>query len=344
MLQPRIGVLLHRGLLQLPSTCRYAQHETLQPLTSQLRYFTSAPYLRLPATPPQNDGLTPTPDEKDVFVPKPLGRPIGFPRPPRAGENTGVKEKKVYTGKTMSERNLEKRVDIVEKWSQNYFRDFKNIRKYRSGKTFLANTRVFRQDMALYLPNFHGATLKQGRGADTTPVLEGKVSVVRVYSSVWGESQVETFTGKKENEEMHALLATSGGVAQMVDVNIEENWLKGLIIKIFQYRLRKQRKEEDWGKYFVIRRGVSDLIRETIGLLNGRVGYIYLVDKQCKIRWAGSGNAEGTEKEDLTKGLQRLIDEQRGKMIGPIKVQPKKPEVEAKKGDDSLPVPIPIVF
>jgi ATPase complex subunit ATP10 len=113
---------------------------------------------------------------------------------------------------------------------------------------------------------------------------------------------------------------------------------------MFQYRLRNQRKEEDWGKYFVIRRGVSDQIRETIGLLNGRVGYVYLIDKDCKIRWAGSGDAEGTEKEDLMKGLQRLVDEHRGYLVRPPMPKAKKPEVEARKAPEQLPIPVPIVF
>ncbi|KAF2796159.1 hypothetical protein K505DRAFT_323532 [Melanomma pulvis-pyrius CBS 109.77] len=340
MLKPRISVL-YRTLLKPQSQC---QHHALRPLPSQFRKFTSAPHLRLPANPPPQDGAKPSEKEEDVFVPKPLGRPIGFPTPPKAGENTGVRSRKKYTGTTMSERNLEKRKDIVEKWSQNYFRDFKNIRKYKKGKTFLANSRIFRQDMALYFPNFHGGTLEAGT-ADTTPVLSGKVSVVRVYSSVWGEAQVETFTGTKENEELHELLRQSGDVAQQVDVNIEENWIKAWIIKLFQWRLRKLRRKEDWGKYFVVRRGVSDLIRETIGLLNGRVGYVYLVDKDCKIRWAGSGDAEGTEKDDLTKGLQRLIGEQRGQTVRPSKPKPKKQQPEVVQTEDQgLPIPAPIVF
>jgi ATPase complex subunit ATP10 len=347
MLQPRIA-LLSRSLLRSSPLYLRPHHPGL---TLQSRQFTSAPHFRLPANVPPNPPKPTTnppkddaPSEKeDIFIPKPLGRPIGFPSPPKSGENIGEKKKKEYTGTTMSARNLEKRQDIVEKWSQNYFRDFKNIRKYRSGKTFLANAKVFKKEMALYFPNFHGASLALGRGANTTPVLSGRASVVRVYSSVWGEAQVDTFTSAKVNEGLHQVLATSGDVAQMVDINIEENWMKGLIIKLFQYRLRKQRKEEDWGKYFVIRRGVSDRMRETIGLLNGRVGYVYLVDKDCKIRWAGSGDAEGTEKDDLTKGLQRLVDEQRGHVVRPP-MPTLKMEEGPKKALAEMPIPVPIVF
>ena len=85
--------------------------------------------------------------------------------------------------------------------------------------------------------------------------------------------------------------------------------MKRWIIALFQWRLRRQRKKEDWGKYFVVRKGVSQKIREMIGALNGRVGYVYLLDRDCRIRWAGSANAEGSEKDDLTKGLRKLVQE-----------------------------------
>jgi mitochondrial ATPase complex subunit ATP10 len=333
MLQPRITAPRRVVFFSLPEICSRCQRQALRrPIALQppIRPFSIVPNLRLPSntlSPKDNKDEEPEPD----FVPRPLGRPIGFSSPPKPGQNIGIREKKTYTGRTMSERNLEKRKDIVEAWGQNYFRDFKNIRKYRSGKTFMANPRIFRLEAALYFPNLHGDTLA-GSGKDTTDVLKGKVSVVNVYSSQWGEGQVQTFTGNKENPELTELLERNKEITQTVDVNVEENSMKAWIVKIFQWRLRRQRKEEDWEKYFVIRKGVSDRIRETIGLLNGRVGYVYLLDENCKIRWAGSGNAEGTEKEDLTRGLKKLIQEyrvQKDRRLDNRGQTPQKSEVES---------------
>lgn len=208
---------------------------------------------------------------------------------------------------TMSQRNLAKRADLVEKWGTNYFRDFKNIRKYRSGKTFMANPRIFRKEAALYFPNFHGETLAEV-SADTTNVLKGRVSVVNVYSSQWGETQARSFTGAKENPELQKILKENGTVAQMVDINIEENSMKAWIIALFKWQLKAKRSQEEWGRYFIVRKGVSEKIREMIGLLNGRVGYVYVVDEECRIRWAGSGDAEGTEMQDMNKGFKKLVE------------------------------------
>lgn len=302
---------MQRVLFGRPSICTRCQRQALQRLQFPIhqRQFGGAPVLRLPAEAPV-EAPKESKDDEPEFVPRPLGRPIGFPDPPKAGENLGTKEKKVYTGKTMSERNLQKRKDIVEKWGTNYFRDFKNIRKYRSGKTFMANRRLFKREAALYFPNFHGESLAESK-ADTTPVLKGKISVVNVYSSDWGVRQSQTFTGNEANPELQEILKANKDVAQMVDVNVEENALKAWIIAVFKWNLRRQRPKEDWGKYFVIRKGVSEQIREMIGLLNSRVGYVYLLDEQCKIRWAGSADAEGTEKEDMNKGLQKLIEDKK---------------------------------
>jgi ATPase complex subunit ATP10 len=303
---------LRRTLLNSASICLRCQTRLSIAQLPLARSFTSARTLRRPATdlkPTEPTTPTPDPKDEDIFIPKPLGRPIGFKSPPQPGENASItKVKKDYSGMTMSQRNLAKREDLVEKWGTNYFRDFKNIRKYRSGKTFMANPRIFKKDAALYFPNFHGDTL-EGKGRDTTDVLQGRVSVVNVYSSQWGLSQVETFTGKNVNAGLHGILAQYPGVAQMVDVNIEENSMKAWIIALFQWRLKTSKSKEEWGRYFVVRRGVSEKIRETIGLLNGRVGYVYLVDQDCKIRWAGSGDAEGSEMEDMNRGFARLVSE-----------------------------------
>ena len=182
--------------------------------------------------------------------------------------------------------------------------------RLHKGKTFLAPPRLFKSDKALYFPNFHGQTLtKDKKLLDTTPVLHGKVSIVSVFSSAWAENQAATFVSEKNNPGLHEVVKGSGGVAQLIRINIEENWLKAAIVRLFMPGLRKRLGFDNWGRYFLVMRGVTDDMRDSIGLLNSKVGYTYLLDGECRIRWAGSGRAEGDEKESLVKGVRRLVEE-----------------------------------
>jgi ATPase complex subunit ATP10 len=182
--------------------------------------------------------------------------------------------------------------------------------RLHKGKSFLAPPRLFKGERALYFPNFHGQTLhKDQKPRDTTPVFEDKVSIVSVFSSAWAENQAATFASEKNNPELHEVVKTSGGAAQMVQINIEENALKAMLVRLFMGGLRKKLGPDNLGRYFLVRKGTSDEIRDAICLLNSKVGYTYLLDGDCKIRWAGSGPAEGDEKDGLVRGARRLIEE-----------------------------------
>jgi ATPase complex subunit ATP10 len=182
--------------------------------------------------------------------------------------------------------------------------------RHHKGKSFLAPPRLFKSDKALYFPNLYGQTLiKRSEPRDTTPVLEGKVSLVSVFSSAWAERQAAGFVAEKNNPDLHQVVKGSGGVAQMVQVNIEENAMKAMLIRLFMPSLRRRIGRPDWGRYFVVRRGLTDEIRDAIGLLNSKVGYVYLLDRNCRIRWAGSGVCDGDEKDGLIRSTKRLIEE-----------------------------------
>lgn len=192
-----------------------------------------------------------------------------------------------------------------------YFRDWKNLNLH-NGKTFIAPPRLFKHDKSLYFPNLFGQTLlkKTSLPHDTTPVLQGKASVVTLYSSTWAENQANSFISEKSNAGLHELLKTHKGHAQLVRVNIEDqSRLRYWILRFIARWLRKAYPEETWDKYFMVRAGISDEIRESIGYLNSKVGYVYLVDGDCKIRWAGSGPAKPEEVQSLNKGITMLMTE-----------------------------------
>jgi ATPase complex subunit ATP10 len=184
--------------------------------------------------------------------------------------------------------------------------------RLHKGKSFLAPPKLFKADRALYFPNLYGQTLlKDKHLRDTTPELEDKISIISVFSSAWAENQAATFASETNNPELHKAVRSSGGAAQLIHINIEENALKHMLIRLFMPGLRKKFGVDDWKRYFVIKKGISDEIRDAIGLLNSKVGYTYLLDENCKIRWAGSGPAQVEEREGLVRGVRRLLDDLR---------------------------------
>lgn len=114
---------------------------------------------------------------------------------------------------------------------------------------------------------------------------------------------------KESNPALHEAIAAAGGLGQLVHVNYEDNAGKAWLVRMFRGSLRKKFAEADWDKYFLVQRGITDDIRESVGLLNSKVGYVYLIDQHCRIRWAGSGPSHPEECVSLARGLTRLVAE-----------------------------------
>ncbi|KAK5946491.1 Mitochondrial ATPase complex subunit atp10 [Knufia obscura] len=260
-------------------------------------------------------------DEK--FVPSPLARPLGLQSPPQPGQNSPI-DQRTWAEKKADfanyERAVERRQIYLRTFLRPYFQEWKRLDKEYKGKSFVANERLFRKDKALYFPNMWGQTLsKNGQGPDggydTTPALRGKISIVGIQSGVWAEEQVDTFLSEKSNPAVEYLLKEHPDKFQRADINVQGDIAKAFLVKLFSGRLRKIIPEDRWDRYFMIklprdvRLGLSDDVRDAMGFLNTQVGYVYLLDADCKIRWAGSGHAWKEELESLNGGIRRLIEE-----------------------------------
>jgi mitochondrial ATPase complex subunit ATP10 len=220
-------------------------------------------------------------------------------------------------------KHLERRSALTKRIAKPYFRDWSNMRFFQ-GKIFVAPERLFRADVSLWFPNFFGRTLRRkkeveerdygdgykGLGRGTTEVMSGKVSVVSIVGNDWAQKQVNTFVSPASNPDLQEVLKEEKELAQRVEINWESNVLKWWLLQLFAVpSLRKQRSREEQDRYFMVRRGVSEDMKEAIGLLNDKGGYVYLVDGDCRIRWAGSAEAAEAERQSLVDGVRRLVRE-----------------------------------
>lgn len=182
---------------------------------------------------------------------------------------------------------------------------------HHRGKLWLSSSKLFKAGSALYHPNMQGYTLANASEmCDTTSVLSGKISIVSVFTGLWAEEQAKTFVSEEVNPELNRVVDETG--VQRVWINIEEDWMRAGLLRLFLGGLRKKIREGEWGRYFVVRRGLEDAVRQDMGMVNAKIGYVYLVDEKCKIRWAGSGDAGEGEREGLSGCVRRLVDVRNG--------------------------------
>jgi mitochondrial ATPase complex subunit ATP10 len=269
----------------------------------------------------------------EKFTPSTLSRPLGLPYPPLPGQNaphsdmSWLERRDSYTN---SENVQARRRILFRSFLRPYFQEWKRLDHFK-GKSFVGSDKLFKRDRALWFPNLWGWTLARdgGQGKDSTPLLKGKVSLVGIQSGLWAEEQVRTFLGEKENPELQGLIKGNSGLVQKVEVNIQDHWVRALLVKLFKNKLRKSRPETAWGKYFTVRlgrdtgKGLTEDIRDAMGLLNSQVGYVYLVDTDCRIRWAGSGHAWEDENKWLNAGVKKLMQEARENKALPKRLYPR---------------------
>ncbi|KAH8103006.1 ATP10 protein-domain-containing protein [Cristinia sonorae] len=224
-----------------------------------------------------------------------LSRPLGVKSVPSL-----LGGKKKWRERMMDQDvRMKERQQIVKEATKGYFTDL-NATRHHGGKTWVAPRVLIREDKALYFPNLSGTDLKS-RKVYTTELLKNKVTVLAILSSRISEIQTKMFTDP--TNEAHS----SNPLYQYVRVNLQENLLKSMLVSLFTNSIRKGIPEDQWGNYLVSNENM-DYIREDIGFANKHVAYIYLIDPNCKIRWAGCADPKPQEIEALNVCTRVLLN------------------------------------
>ncbi|EMD35586.1 hypothetical protein CERSUDRAFT_139425 [Gelatoporia subvermispora B] len=217
-----------------------------------------------------------------------LQRPLGVHDRPVAERQTWSKMAEEMLDE---EKRLEKRKHLIKAATKGYYTDLLATRKF-AGKTWIAPKVMIRADKALYFPNMYGTALT-GAKVHTTDLCQGKVSIIAVLCTRMSEIQTANFV--KEAHELHQ----NNPMYQFIQINLQENLLRSLLVSLFTSGIKKSVPESLWPTYLVSNQNM-DYIRDDLGMTNRHIGYVYLVDEQCRVRWAGCADPRPEESAALS--------------------------------------------
>ncbi|KZT23703.1 hypothetical protein NEOLEDRAFT_1157210 [Neolentinus lepideus HHB14362 ss-1] len=201
------------------------------------------------------------------------------------------------------EKRLDQRRHLIKQIGKGYYEDLINTRHW-GGKTWIAPKTVIREDKALYFPDIVGKSLDKDAEVHTADLLRGKISVVGILGTQISDEHIRYFVlptneayfrNPKYPEYQHVL------------INLQENILRSMLVSLFTSRIRKNTPPELHSTYLLSSQDM-EYQREAMGLNNKYVGYVYLVDENLKIRWAGCGDAKVEESEALLRCTKVLLE------------------------------------
>ncbi|EIW78480.1 hypothetical protein CONPUDRAFT_128126 [Coniophora puteana RWD-64-598 SS2] len=247
------------------------------------------------------------PKSTDDAPPIPLlQRPLGLRQPPIAAERTWSTTREELMDQDV---RMAQREQLIKEVGKGYFTDL-NATRHHGGKTWIAPNVNIREDKALYFPNMMGTTLDGKKKQHTTSICRGNISVVSMLNSRMSEIHVKGFT-----EPTNARFL-SNPLYKYVQVNLQENLLKSFLVSLFLSSIAKATPAELHPTYMVSSQNM-DFVREPLGMVNRHVGYVYLLDENLRVRWAGCADAKAEETAALEKCvgvlLARLEQSKKGK-------------------------------
>lgn len=242
------------------------------------------------------------PEKPDAIIS--LNRPIGVRTAPEPSDNDGNSKRTLKQRMEElkdQERRMKEREEILAEFRKSSFHHIYGFRD-TGGKFFYGPKSLWARDQALYMPNIIGRTLS-GEDVATTDLLRGQISLVRLFSSRAGEVQTHSFFDESP------FTAKEDGF-QIVNINNPDHAVNEWLVRLFSGSIKRQFGDESRSaRYVVARKGLTKAARASLSAENPLGGYVYLVDRELKIRWAGSGIALPQEKELLWKCVESVKSE-----------------------------------
>lgn len=93
---------------------------------------------------------------------------------------------------------------------------------------------------------------------------------------------------------------------QYIQINLQENILKSFLVSLFLKSIRSTIPKPLHPTYLVSSQNM-EYQRAGLGMVNKHVGYVYLVDENLKVRWAGCADAKPEEAAALEGCVKVLL-------------------------------------
>ncbi|GAA99277.1 uncharacterized protein L969DRAFT_386747 [Mixia osmundae IAM 14324] len=220
-----------------------------------------------------------------------LPRPVGVLHPPTT---VPITKEQAQERLLSQERRMKERRHLIEEVGKGYFQDMNEIR-WHGGKLWLGPPTLIRADKSLYFPNIQGIALSTKGQRHTTDLLTDKVSLLAILSTQVSAEHVQTYV-EPVLEQFQAEPRF-----QVVQINLQENKLKSFLVSMFLSTLRKATPEHLHDTYILSHQDM-EYLREPLGMMNKHLGYVYLIDDQCRIRWAAVDLASPTGRDGKGAG------------------------------------------
>ena len=174
----------------------------------------------------------------------------------------------------------------------------------------LTNEQILtRYQKALYLPNISGKSLDEGITKNTTTMCFGRITALAMLGTKISEVSYDWSANRKADFETLQLNAkafvnptherfSSNPLYQHIQINLQENLLKSFLVNLFTNSLRSTVPKELQPNYLISSQNL-EYVREALGMANSRVGYVYLIDENLKIRWGGCADPTIEEIQSL---------------------------------------------
>ncbi|EGG06757.1 uncharacterized protein MELLADRAFT_48252 [Melampsora larici-populina 98AG31] len=229
-------------------------------------------------------------------LPPYLPRPLGVEEVPSTAPAT--KEEKL--AKLVDEESrLRERKHIISEVSKGYYHDWATLR-HNGNKLWTAPPSLIREERSLYFPDIKGIAISNKQMAHTTDLFDDKVTLLAVESTRMSEEHTRSFY-----TEPTRMLAGEPDF-QLVRLNVQENPLKSWLVSLFINNLKRNVPAHQQSRYLLSNQNL-EYFREPLGMANKLLGYVYLVDWDKKIRWAGCGFANAEEMRGLFTSSRALL-------------------------------------